>query len=195
MMKDKRRRRRRGRSVQELIGIKSFTDYGLLTNKGEIVFFSVAPTNISVLSKENIGMKIQKLTELLSAIPDAEIICMDASECFDTNMLYLQDCIRKETNPKIKQLLLRDIAFLDEIQVEMATARQFMLAVHIKNQKKKQVFELTNDLLSSLAEYNFEAHRLSKEEIKRFLALYFEASVYGDQMPDVDGAQYLMERE
>ena len=51
MMKDKRRRRRRGRSVQELIGIKSFTDYGLLTNKGEIVFFSVAPTNISVLSK------------------------------------------------------------------------------------------------------------------------------------------------
>ena len=74
MMKDKRRRRRRGRSVQELIGIKTFTDYGLLTNKGEIVFFSVAPTNISVLSKENIGMKIQKLTELLSAIPDAEII-------------------------------------------------------------------------------------------------------------------------
>ena len=65
----------------------------------------------------------------------------------------------------------------------------------LKDEKKKQVFELTNDLLSSLAEYNFEAHRLSKEEIKRFLALYFEASVYGDQMPDVDGAQYLMERE
>ena len=32
--------------------------------------------------------------------------------------------------------------------------------------------------------------RLEKEEIKRFLALYFEASMYGEQMPDVDGAQY-----
>ena len=34
MMKDKRRRRRRGRSVQELIGIKSFTDYGIMVPPG-----------------------------------------------------------------------------------------------------------------------------------------------------------------
>lgn len=32
---------------------------------------------------------------------------------------------------------------------------------------------------------------MKKADIKRFLALYFEASVYGDQMPDVDGSQYL----
>ena len=32
---------------------------------------------------------------------------------------------------------------------------------------------------------------MKKTDIKRFLALYFEASVYGDQMPDVDGSQYL----
>lgn len=31
---------------------------------------------------------------------------------------------------------------------------------------------------------------MKKEDIKRFLALYFEASMNGEQMPDVDGEQY-----
>ena len=29
-----------------------------------------------------------------------------------------------------------------------------------------------------------------KNEIKRFLALYFEASMNGEQMPDTDGEQF-----
>ena len=31
---------------------------------------------------------------------------------------------------------------------------------------------------------------MSKEDIKRYLAIYFDASYTGDRMPDVDGAQY-----
>ena len=31
---------------------------------------------------------------------------------------------------------------------------------------------------------------MKKPEIKRFLALYFEASQYGEALPDIDGAQY-----
>ena len=31
---------------------------------------------------------------------------------------------------------------------------------------------------------------MRKEDIKRFLAIYFDASFAGDQMPDVDGAQF-----
>ena len=38
------------RSVQELIGIEGFTQYGLLTNRGELLFYQVSPINISVLS-------------------------------------------------------------------------------------------------------------------------------------------------
>ena len=32
---------------------------------------------------------------------------------------------------------------------------------------------------------------MGKRDIKRFLAIYFEASMNGDQMPDVDGEQFL----
>ena len=54
-MKDKKRnskekKRRRGRSVQELMGIRGFTRYGLATEHGELLLFRVSPVNISVLS-------------------------------------------------------------------------------------------------------------------------------------------------
>lgn len=32
---------------------------------------------------------------------------------------------------------------------------------------------------------------MGKRDIKRFLAIYFEASMNGDQMPDADGEQFV----
>ena len=40
-------------SVQGLICLERFTRFGVKTDKVEIVFFSVEPTNISVLSKHS----------------------------------------------------------------------------------------------------------------------------------------------
>lgn len=42
----KQHKKKKGRSVQELMGIKTFTKYGLSTNKGELLFYLVSPTNI-----------------------------------------------------------------------------------------------------------------------------------------------------
>ena len=49
--KEKPKKGHRGKknSVQELLGIQHFTKYGLMTEHGELVFFQIAPTNISVL--------------------------------------------------------------------------------------------------------------------------------------------------
>lgn len=54
-----------------------------------------------------------------------------------------------------------------------------------------QIFQATNRVEKIISEQGFEAHRMSKQEIKRFLALYFEASMYGETMPDYDGEQYI----
>lgn len=61
-------------SVQGLIGLERFTRFGVKTDKAEIAFFSVEPTNISVLSAANIDVKIHHLMMLLSTIPDLEIL-------------------------------------------------------------------------------------------------------------------------
>lgn len=58
MMIMKQQKKKKGRSVQELIGVRTFTKYGLSTNKGELLFYLVSPTNISVLSHTNIEIKI-----------------------------------------------------------------------------------------------------------------------------------------
>ena len=114
-----KQKKRKGNSVQDLIGVKTFSKYGLKTNKGELLFYLVAPTNISVLSHTNIEIKVRHLMMVLSSIPDIEIACTDSSECFDDNKAYLHYRLDEEQNPKIKKLLKKDIEFLDQIQVEM----------------------------------------------------------------------------
>lgn len=185
-----RKQKKKGRSVQDMIGIKRFTRYGLMTERGELLFYLVSPTNISVLSHVNIEIKIRHLMMVLSAIPDIEITCTDSSECFDDNKAYLQGRLEAEQNSKVRKLIQKDIDFLDNVQVEMATARQFLFTARLRGNKDKQVFDTANRIEKIISEQGFEVRRMKKADIKRFLAIYFEASMNGEQMPDGDGEQY-----
>lgn len=183
-------KKKKAGSVQELIGIKTFTDYGIVTGRGELLFYLVTPTNISVLSAASIENKIRNLLLVLSAQPELEITVTDSSECFDENKLYLSDRAAQEQNPKVKVLLEQDIHFLDTVQLEMATARQFLFTARCRNLNPQQVFKRANEIEKTISEHGFEVHRMKKSEIKRFLALYFDASMQGEQMPDTDGEQF-----
>ena len=185
-----KRKKKKGRSVQELIGIKTFTPYGLMTNRGELLFFMVSPTNISVLSSANIEIKVRHLMMVLSAVPDIEISCTDSSECFDDNKVYLHKRLEEEKNQKVRELLKKDIDFLDNIQMEMATARQFLFVARCKGTKQEQAFNMANRVEKIISEQGFEVRRMKKEDMKRFLAIYFDASVNGELMPDGDGEQF-----
>ena len=183
-------KKRKGRSVQQLLGIQTFTKYGLMTDAGELVFFRLSPTNISVLSAATIEIKIQHLKTLLSAIPDLEVVCTDSCECFDGNKTYLHRRATEETNPHVRALLLKDKEMLTGMQAEMSNARQFILVKRYKGMKPEQIFTDSNQILKSIAERGFEAQRMDKADIKRLLAIYFGASMDGDLMPDADGSQF-----
>lgn len=185
-----KQKKRKGRSVQQLLGIQTFTKYGLMTDNGELLFYRVAPTNISVLSAANIEIKIRHLQMLLSAIPDLEIICTDSCECFDDNKAYLHRRAMEEANPDVRGLLLKDKEMLTSMQAEMSNARQFVLVKRCKGMKPEQVFVAMNRVLKSVSEQGFEAQRMDKADIKRLIAIYFGASMDGDLMPDVDGGQF-----
>ena len=187
--------KRKGRSVQQLLGIQTFTKYGLLTDNGELLFYRVAPTNISVLSAANIEIKIRHLQMLLSAIPDLEIICTDSCECFEDNKAYLHRRAMAESNPEVRGLLLKDKEMLTSMQAEMSNARQFVLVKRCKGMKPEQVFVAMNRVLKAVSEQGFEAQRMDKADIKRLIAIYFGASMDGDLMPDVDGGQFFEEVE
>lgn len=185
-----RQRRKKGRSVQGMLGIRRFSKYGLMTNRGELLFFLVSPINISVLSAANIEIKIRHLMMVLSAIPNVEIICTDSCECFDENRHYIQTRLLEEDNPKVRVLLKKDEEMLEHMQAEMATARQFLFIARCKGMKPEQVFQTMNRSGKVIAEQGFEVRRMKKKDIKRFLAIYFEANINGEHMPDVDGGQF-----
>lgn len=174
-------------TVQELIGIETFSKFGLKTSKGEIAYFVIAPTNISVLSYENIQLKVWHLMQILSAQPNIEITCIDSCERFDDNKNFMVERLSEEKNPAVKQCLEKDIDYLDNIQIEMSTARQFMFSVCFRREKEEQIFNQINRVEKAIAEQGFEVKRLKKNDIKRFLAIYYGASMQGELIPDIDG--------
>lgn len=177
-------------SVQELLGIKYFTDYGLMTDAGELVFFRVMPINISVLSSQSIAQKIMALTNLLKLRPEIGIICTDSCECFDSNREYLRCRELEETSEKLRSLLEQDRQMLSRMQTEMSNAREFLLVARYVDRKPEMVFTQSNETLKWITEKGFEAERLGKPEIKRLLSIYFGTCMDGDKLPDVDGGQY-----
>ena len=185
--------RRKGISVQELMGIKSFSKYGIKTIKGEMIFYEVAPTNISVLSHSSIEQKIRHFMMVLSSIPDIEVLCTDSSECFDNNKMYLKKRFEEENNEAVQKLLKKDLIYLDQMQNEMSTARKFIFVIRYKNLTEEQLFNLTNRVEKVIEGQNFEIQRLDKGEIKRVLSIYFYASVQGETIPDIDGIQFFNE--
>lgn len=97
--------KKRKNSIQKLIGFETFTKYGVKTDKCEFVFFHVEPTNISVLSADNIDAKVHHLMMLLSMIPELEIIALDICECFDTNKSYVRKRLKDEPNEAVRDML------------------------------------------------------------------------------------------
>lgn len=185
--------RNKKNGVQDLIGLERFTNYGVKTDKAEIVFFAAEPTNISVLSSANIEIKVHDLTTVLSMIPDLEIIAMDSAERFDDNKWYMKERLRTEENEAVRKLLQADHDFLDEIQLEMSSARQFMFAVRFRRGKPEQIFGILTQVQKNISEHGFSVKRMDKADMKRMLALYFGTSIIDDEIPDIEGENYLKE--
>lgn len=179
------------KSTQNLFGLRTFGKYGLHTDKAGLAFFSVQPTNISVLSVETIDIKIHHLMMLLSMIPELEIICLDSCECFDGNKMHIKNRMRTEDNSQVRKLLEQDMVFLDDIQVEMSTARQFLFCIRFRDKKEEQIFQQINRAAKVISEHGFEVRRMGKSDVKRMLAIYLESSMHGEELPDVEGENYV----
>lgn len=191
MKKDKKQTQAK-RSAQELIGIRELTDSGVVTaHNTELVFFLIRPVNIAVLPPGTIEAKIIAMTNVLKNTSELEIICLNSAESFDGNKTYLSQRIRQEDNPMIKELCEQDLLFLDHIQLEMATAREFILLLRLHTEHDKQNSGEKIRLEKILKEQGFEARRATREEVKRILAVYFTQNVVSEHFDEVDGERWV----
>lgn len=177
----------RNRSVQDLIGIQTFTPRGLAVKNSELVFYAITPTNISVLSAASMDGKIRQTLTVLAAAPELEILCLDSRASFDSNKQYLDRRMEEESNSAVRELLSQDRAMLDGMLGELAADRQFVFMLRLKSGSEEQRFSLVHRTEKLLADQGFAVKLLDKSGIQRLLALYFGASTEAEQLEDYDG--------
>ena len=180
-------------STRQLIGAKAVTDYSLVTyGQGELVYFIVKPSNISVLSEASIGARIYALMTVLKGVAEIEMLCLNSRESFENNKQFLKMRMGQEDNPVIRKLLEKDQNHLDRIQVQMATAREFLILIRLKDEKESEVFPYLSRIEKSLKEQGFSVKRADKEDIKRLLAVYYEQNVTTEKFEDFDGERWII---
>ena len=78
MNRKKKNAAQQRQTSRELIDIQKITEYGLLTSHGELVFFSIEPTNLSVHSPESIGSRIYALMTVLKGMAEIEMLALNS---------------------------------------------------------------------------------------------------------------------
>lgn len=180
-------------STRQLMNTRRITEYSLETYDGdELVYFMIRPTNLSVLSESSVGARVYALMNVLKGVAEIEMLCLNSREDFEENKGFLRRRAEEERNPVIRQLLERNQNFLDRIQVQMATAREFLILIRLRNQKGKDVFSYLDRIEKSLKEQGFDSRRADEEDIKRILAVYYEQNVTSEKFEDFDGARWII---
>lgn len=179
-------------SIRQLMGITEITEYSLKTASSETVFFSIKPCNISILSEESLSGKIYSLMSVLKGVSEIEFLCLNSRESFESNKNFLRSRIAKEENPTVRSLLEQDIQYLDHIQAQTATAREFLLVVRIRGLKDKEIFSHLNRIEKILTENGFTVRRYAREDIKTLLAVYYEQNVTTELFENIDGERWLI---
>lgn len=178
------------KSTQELLGIDAITDYGIATKQGELVFFAIAPTNLSVLPADSIDARINALLNIIKGYDGIEMIATDAMQSFEYNKRFYRERLEKETCPAVRRLLEQDIEYLDNIQVMTASSRQFYIVLRIRNEVKGDIYSYLGNVEKYIHEQGFTVHRANRQELKKLLAVYYNQSISVDPYPDYDGQQY-----
>ena len=128
---------------------------------------------------------------VLKGVIEIEMLCLNSWENFEDNKRFLRTRMEEE-NPVGRKLLEKDKIHLDRIQVQMATAHEFLLIIRLKDKKEPDIFPYLSRIEKSLKEQSFFVKRAGKEDIKRILAVYYEQNVTTEKFEDFDGERWII---
>jgi hypothetical protein len=192
MSRKKKNAERQRQSTRQLIGIDGISEYSLLTGHGELVFFSIRPTNISVLSDSSVAARIYALMTVLKGMAEIEMLCINSRENFEDNKTYLKTRTEAENLPAVRKLLELDAVSLDRLQVQMATAREFLIIVRLRKDKGSDAQSYLMTIEKSLKDQGFTVRRCGSEDIKRLLGVYYEQNVTTEKYEENDGDRWII---
>jgi hypothetical protein len=187
-----RKKKREGnQSTRQLMGIESIKDHCIATRMGDLVFFIIKPTNISVLPDSGVTARIYALLNVVKGLAEIEMLALNSKESFEDNKRFYS---RMETEelPAIRRLLEQDSNHLDRIQALMASAREFYIIVRLRNEKESEIFPYLSRIEKTIKDNGFSVSRAGEQELKRMLGIYFEQDVTTEQYEDYDGDRWVI---
>lgn len=185
----------RRESTRQLMGIEGITNYCIQTKHGDLVFFVVKPTNISVLSGSSVSARIFALMNVIKGVADIEMLALNSKESFEDNKSFYRSRTEAEDNPQIRKLLEKDSAHLDRIQALMASAREFYILIRLRDEKESEVFPYLSRIEKSIKDQGFTSRRANEQDIKKMLGVYYEQNVTTEQYEDSDGDRWVIMNE
>lgn len=192
MNRKQRKKDAREQSTRQLMGIDDFTDYGIVTRMGNLVFFAIKPTNISVLPGSGVGARIYALLNVIKGQVEIEMLALNSKESFENNKDFYRQQANLEDLPAIRKLLEQDSAHLDRIQVLMASSREFYILVRLQGKKESDVFSYLSRIEKSIKDNGFTVRRATEQDLKRMLGVYFEQNVTTERFEDHDGERWII---
>lgn len=192
MSRKKKNEAKQKASTRQLMGIKNIGSHALVTGHGELVFFMIKPTNISVLSESSVGARIYALMNVLKGIAEIEMLCLNSRENFEDNKAHLRSRMEQEENPVIRKLLQQDAVSLDRMQVQMATAREFLIIIRLRDEKESEVQPYLSRIEKSLKDQGFTTKKAAETDIKCLLGVYYEQNVTTEKYEDFDGERWVI---
>lgn len=180
-------------STRDLIGLKEVREHSFITTAGaEVVFFLMKPSNLSVMSEDGLRARIYSLVTVLKGVSEIDMMCLNSKESYDDNKRFLRKRLKEERNPVVRKLLEADLQHLDLMQVQMATAREFLLLVRPKEKNEREKENTLIRIEKLLEEQGFKVRRAGMSDIKRILAVYFEQNVTTEEFEDTDGERWVI---
>ena len=181
-----RKRLKQRQSTRQLMGIRKLLPHGVAIPGGSLVFFLIHPDNLSVLSAEGIRQRVTALSNLFRAEDQVEVLGLDSRESFQQNQVYYQTRLEEETTPKIRELLQKDISYLDEIQTTSASSREFVLVLRMEEQAALDEGGLRQKE-KSLCDHGISVRLAEEQDVKRLLVSYYLHDADPESLEDVDG--------
>ena len=181
-----RKRLKQRQSTRQLMGIRKLLPHGVAIPGGSLVFFLIHQDNLSVLSAEGIRQRVTALSNLFRAEEQVEVLGLDSRESFQQNQVYYQTRLEEETTPKIRELLQKDISYLDEIQTTSASSREFVLVLRMEEQAALDEGGLRQKE-KSLCDHGISVRLAEEQDVKRLLVSYYLHDADPESLEDVDG--------
>lgn len=188
--------------TQQLLNISRFVPLQLNESKacaieGEdrrlYVYIMLRPDNISVLGRGEILSKIRSLQVVLENLADVQFLCITSTQSYENNKHYYRRLAETAQNPVVARLCLQEIAYLDEINLQMNTSREFMFVLTFPADRMEETRHSILQAMQLIREQRFHVQLADKETLKRLFAIYYVGDIYSERIPDWDGLQYLKE--